>query len=123
MHFQSLQWVIDLNADGHVSMWELWETLRWVFRIPGSLVVEFIGQFPALAQILGIQASAATGYASLTGLLAKVLSFFFWLPLLVWALSFSTKPKRRHSYLDENSNTQPLLLPMPKGYMRFRSHQ
>ena len=123
MHFQSLQWVIDLNADGHISMWELWETLRWVFRMPGSLGVELIGQYPALAQILGIHASAATGYASLSGLLAKVLSFLFWLPLLVWALSFSVKPKRRQSYLDENSNTQPLLLPMPKGYMRFRSHQ
>ncbi len=123
MHFQTFQWAVDLNADGSVSLWEVWETLRWIFRIPGSLVVEFMGQFPALAQALGLKASAATGYASLDGLIAKVISLFFWLPLLVWALGLGSKPKNRQNFSDENSNTQPLLLPMPKGYMRFRSHQ
>lgn len=116
MHIQTFQWVVDINADGHFSAWEIWETIRWIFRMPGSLIVELIGQSPFLSQALGIKASVATGYASLDGLFAKVLSLFFWLPLLMWILSRGSKPKRRHHYLDENSNTQPLLLPKPKNY-------
>lgn len=116
MHFQTFQWAIDLNADGQISLWEIWETMRWIFRLPDSLVVELIGQSPVIAYTLGIKASAATGYASLDGLFAKILSLFFWLPLLMWVLSRGSKPKRRHHYLDENSNTQPLLLPKPKDY-------
>ncbi len=123
MHFQTFQWAIDLNSDGHISLWEIWETVRWVFRIPGSLVIELLGQFPALAQLLNINASATTGYASLDSLFTKVLSLFFWVPLVMWGLSAGIKPKRRHAYLDENSQTQPLMLPMPKDYLTFRSHQ
>lgn len=119
MHIQSFQWAIDLNADGHISLWEMWETMRWFFRIPGSLVIELVGQFPTLAQVFGVKASIATGYASLDGFYPKVISLFFWLPLLIWVLSLGSKAKPRHSYLDENPNTQPLLLPMPKDYPKF----
>lgn len=122
MHIQTFQWVIDLNADGQVSLWEIWETMRWIFRIPGSLAVEFLGQFPAVAQMLHIEASAATGYGSLDGLLSKVISSLFWVSLLMWLLSLGSKPKPRHNYLDENSSTQPLLLPMPKDYPVLRGH-
>lgn len=121
MQFQTFQWVMDINADGHVSLWEIWETIRWIFRIPGSLAVEFLGQFPSIAKLLNLQTTAATGYASLTGLLAKTLSLLFWLPLFVGLLTLSSPPKRRHNYLDENSKTQPLLLPIPKDYSIFRS--
>lgn len=116
MHIQTFQWAIDLNGDGQFSLWEIWETLRWVFRMPGSLVIELLGQSPFVAHILNIKASAASGYSSLDGLLSKAISFLFWLPLLMGILSAGSKPKRRHSYLDENPSTQPLLLPMPKDY-------
>lgn len=118
MQFQTFQWVLDINADGHLSAWEVWETIRWIFRMPGSLMVELIDQSSFLSQFLNIKASASTGYASLDGLFAKVLSLFFWLPILMSLLSIGSKPKRkrRPSYLDENSNTQPLLLPKPKNY-------
>lgn len=122
MQFQTFQWVMDINADGHLSSWELWETIRWIFRMPGSLVIELLGQFPLIAKPLGIAASAATGYGSLDGLLAKLFSFLFWVPLLIALLSLSSKPKRRQYYLDENPTTQPLMLPMPKDHPVLRTH-
>ena len=122
MHIQTFQWAIDLNADGHISLWEIWETLRWVFRIPRSLAVEVLGQFPAIAQTLHIQASADVGYGSLDGLLSKVISALFWVPLLMGVLSLGNKSSSRPNHLDENTNTQPLLLPMPKDYPVLRKH-
>lgn len=122
MHIQTFQWVMDINADGQMSLWEIWQTVRWVFRIPGSLVVEFLGHYPALANLLNIKASAATGYASLDGLISKVISLFFWLPLLMWTLSLGNKAKPRHDYLDEHANSQPLLLAKPKDYPVLHSH-
>jgi len=113
MQFQTFQWVMDIDGNGTLSLWEIWETVRWVFRIPGSLVVELIGQFPALAQILNISASPETGYASLDGLYAKVISFCFWLPLLFWVLGLGSNPTtKRRKRLTYN---EPLLLPMPEG--------
>lgn len=122
MHIQSLQWVIDLTGDGYLGLGEIWETLRWAFRLPGSLVVEFIGHYPAIAEPLGINASPETGYASLNGLLAKAISLLFWVPLFITTLHIGSKPKRRHSYADEHPTTQPLLLPMPKDQHFFVRH-
>ncbi|WP_300648243.1 hypothetical protein [Paenalcaligenes sp.] len=121
MHIQSFQWVIDQNADGRISYWETWETVRWAFHLPGNLFIELLGQFPTLANLLHISASSATGYASLNSLLSKALSLFVWLTLMVWLLNRSSRPKRQKHYLDENSGTQPLLLPMPKDYPVLRN--
>ena len=95
MQFQTLQWVMDVNGDGSLSVWELWETARWVFRIPGNLIIEFVGQFPALAALLNVSASPETGYASLNGIAAKALTLLVWVPLLLWVLNRgSTTPRR-----------------------------
>lgn len=122
MHIQSLQWFVDLNADGGITLGMLWEALRGIFRLPGALVVELIGHYPIIAKPLGIAASPETGYASLTGLLAKVISFLFWIPLLISLLNISSRTKPRHSFADEHPTTQPLLLPRPKNYQPFTRH-
>ncbi|MCQ9616958.1 hypothetical protein L1889_09815 [Paenalcaligenes niemegkensis] len=114
MQFQTLQWVIDINGDGTFSLWELWETARWAFRIPGSLVVEFIGQFPALASILNISASPQTGYASLSGLIAKTLSLLFWVPLLLWTLGRGAPAADKTGPSAETSD--PLLITLSDDY-------
>jgi len=120
MQFQTFNWVMDIDGNGTLSLWEIWETIRWAFMIPGSLVVEFIGQFPALAQLLNISASPETGYASLDGLYAKVLSMFFWLPLLFWVLSIgSNRPSKKQ----HKKAAQPLALPMPDDYPVLRQHK
>ena len=112
MEFQTFNWVMDIDGNGTLSLWEVWETIRWAFIIPGSLVVEFLGQFPALAQLLNISASPETGYASLDGLYAKIISICFWLPILFGVLSWGSRTKR-HKKL---THTEPLLLPMPDDY-------
>ena len=115
MQFQTLQWVMDINADGSLSLWEIWETIRWVFRMPGSLVVEAIGQFPALAALLNISASPETGYASLNGLLAKGLSLLFWLPVLFWVLNLGSGPAKEKAPKAKSKET-PLLLGLSDDY-------
>ena len=118
MHIQSLQWLYELQASDSASFLQY---VRFIFSLPGNLFVEFIGLFPTLASFLGIAASPETGYDSLNGLLAKVVSCAVWLFLFIQLLNFSSKPKRPR-YLDEDSKTQPLLLPMPKDYPTFRKH-
>lgn len=90
---QTFQWIIDANSDGVYSLDGILQTLRWAFKIPGSLVVEALGSIPALSDLLHIQASEATGYASLRGGLVSVLSLFFWAALCVWFLEVNSKPR------------------------------
>ncbi|HRK84386.1 hypothetical protein [Alcaligenes sp. Lyrl_28] len=90
---QTFQWIIDANGDGLYSLKEILQTLRWAFRIPGSLVVETLGSVPYLSDVLRIQASEATGYASLRGGLVNILSLFFWAGLCLWFLEINSKPR------------------------------
>lgn len=122
MHIQSLQWFTDLNTDGGITLGVLWEVIRGIFRLPGSVVVELIGHYPFIAKPLGIAASPETGYASLNGLLAKAISLAFWIPLLMSSLSFSSRTKQRLDFADEHPAMQPLLLPRPKNYQPFTRH-
>ena len=117
MHIQSLQWFYDLQASSSVGIWDY---LRLAFTLPGNLFVELIGAFPSLASLLGIAASPETGYGSLNGLIAKVVSCAVWLFLFIQLLNLSARPKRHPVYLDEDSKTQPLMLPMPKDYPVLR---
>lgn len=121
MHIQSLQWIYDLHATNSAGAWEY---LRFAFSLPGNLFIELLGLSPVLASLLGISASPETGYASLNGLTAKVVSCAVWLFILIQLLNINAKPKRSTIYLDEDSKTQPLLLPMPKDYpvLRRPSH-
>src|SRR3546814_11498243 len=71
-------------------MWELWESVKFVYRMPGNLAVEGLGHVPYLSSFLGIKASEATGYGSLDGLLSVTLSLLFWMVLLFSALTLSS---------------------------------
>jgi hypothetical protein len=89
MKIESLHLVVDLNHDGAYSMWELWESVKFVYRLPGNLIVEGLGHIP-YASSLGIKASEATGYGSLNGLLAVTLSLLFWIIVLFSILTLSS---------------------------------
>lgn len=114
MQFQTLQWAMDINGDGTLSLWEIWETVRWAFHLPGNLVLEFLGQFPTLASLLHIHASPAMGYASLDGLVVKALSLLFWVPALMWLMSRGSAPAQKPT--KAIAQEAPLLLSMPDDY-------
>lgn len=99
MHIQTFQWLQQIIETP--SSFSFWQMLRWLYRLPGSLVIEALGQVTPLAQWLHIQASAATGYASLDGRIIHVLSLFFWAALLLWILHTSSEPKSRAKPLQE----------------------
>lgn len=109
MYIRSLQWSMDINGDGKFSMWEMWETVRWAFQLPGNLLLEAIGQFPALATLLHVQASASTGYASLNTVPTKAITLLFWICLFLWLVSRGNKPAA-------TAKPRTLLLPLPKDY-------
>src|SRR3546814_19184028 len=90
MKIESLNIVVDLNHDGAYRMWELWESVKFVYRMPGNLSVEGLGHVPYLSSFLGIKASEATGYGSLDGLMSVPLSLLFWMVLLFSALTLSS---------------------------------
>src|SRR3546814_12519759 len=71
-------------------MWELWESVKFVYRMPGNLAVEGLGHVPYLSSFLGIKASEATGYGRLDGLLSVTLSLLFWMVLLFCSLTLSS---------------------------------
>lgn len=87
MTVQSLNIVFDINHDGHYSAWEISEVLKDLYHIPGNLLVEALGHIPFIAEPLGIHASQATGYSSLNGTLAVLVSLVFWMLVLFTALS------------------------------------
>jgi len=90
MNIESLNLIVDINRDGVYSPWEIWETAKSVYRIPGNLVVEGLGNIPVVSDVLHIQASQATGYASLNGMLAAFLSLLFWLVAVISLLSLAS---------------------------------
>ncbi|SHI21527.1 hypothetical protein [Pollutimonas bauzanensis] len=87
MNIQSLHLVVDLNGDGRYSLWELWEAVKLVYRLPGNLMVEGLGHIPYLSTALHIQATPATGYASFDGLIAVTLALIFWVVVVFSALT------------------------------------
>ena len=78
MNIASLNVIVDINKDGSYSVWEVWETAKVVYRLPGNLIIEALGNTPHVSSLLNIQASQDTGYASLNGSLAVTLSLLFW---------------------------------------------
>src|SRR5690606_36317445 len=91
MNIQSFAWAIDLNGDGVYSMWENWEAAKWVFRLPGNLLLEGLGHIPYLSSLLGIHASEASGYGSLNGGLASSLSLLIWVVAIASILNLSSR--------------------------------
>src|SRR5690606_41914550 len=49
MNIESLKMVVDINRDGSYSLWELWEAVTFVYRLPGNLMVEGLGNIPYVA--------------------------------------------------------------------------
>jgi|SRR5690606_11197705 len=90
MNIESLHLVADINGDGSYSPWEIWEVVKFVYRLPGNLLVEGLGHVPYVSSLLGIKASAATGYASLDGLFSVTLSLLFWVVVLFAILTLSS---------------------------------
>ncbi len=78
MNIQSLNLIVDLNNDGRYSVWELWEAIKFVYRLPGNLLVEGMGHVPPVASLFRIEATPVNGYDSLDGLLSVTLSLIFW---------------------------------------------
>jgi hypothetical protein len=91
MKIHALDLVVDLNRDGTYSGWELWEAIKFLYRLPGNLLTEALGHVPYLSSALDIQASASTGYDSLNGLFSVTLSLIFWV-LVVFALLSLASP-------------------------------
>lgn len=104
MNIQSLHLVIDINNDGRYSAWELWEAIKFVYRLPGNLLVEAIGQIPPLSSALHIQASAATGYASLNGLLSVTLTLIFWVIVVFGLLTLASPEADQDKDYDTGSD-------------------
>lgn len=92
MNIYALQFVLDVDHDGSIAGWEILETMKWAFSLPGRLVVEGLGNIPLIADTFGIEASAATGYASFHSLLATVLTLLFWVGCLVLITRIGADP-------------------------------
>ncbi|MBP6018714.1 MAG: hypothetical protein KA735_04425 [Burkholderiaceae bacterium] len=88
MKIEALNFYIDINGDGRYNGWEIWEAVKWVYRLPGNLLIEGVGNVPFLAGLLNIQASEATGYASFNNWMVVGFSLLFWLALLMFLASF-----------------------------------
>lgn len=88
MKIEALNFYIDMNGDGRYNGWEVWETVKWVYRLPGNLLIEGVGNVPLLANLLGVQASETTGYASFNNWMVVGFSLLFWLALLIFLASF-----------------------------------
>jgi len=95
MQIMSLSHQLDLNGDGTLSRWEFLEALKWAYHLPGNLIMEGLGNVPHLSTWLGIEASAATGYASLGSLPAVVLSLIFWVSVLCGLFSLHMPARRQ----------------------------
>lgn len=87
MNIQSLKLVVDLNQNGSYSLLELWGAAKFVYYLPGNLIVEALGHIPYLAPLLNIHASQATGYGSLNGLLSVTLTLIFWILVVFGTLT------------------------------------
>ena len=90
MNIQSLNLIVDINNDNRYSLWEIWETIKFVYRLPGNLLVEGMGHIPPLASLFNIDASPANGYGSLDGLLSVTLTLIFWVILVFGILTLAS---------------------------------
>jgi hypothetical protein len=90
MNIHSLDLFVDLNRDGTFSAWEIWEATKSIYRLPGNLFVEGLGNTPFLSGLLSIEASPATGYASINGLLSLSISLVFWAAVIFCILTLSS---------------------------------
>lgn len=124
MAIQTLNLTVDLNHDGAYSTWELWLVAKELYRIPGNLVVEGLGNIPFMAQWLDIRASEATGYASLNGTLAVLISLLFWTVLLFTALSYLSPDAdpETDSGQQGNGNNTVQSVRQPLGNTRHHKH-
>lgn len=102
MALRSLQYTLDANLDGSVSAWEIWEAAKFLYRLPGNLAVEGMGNIPILADVLRIQASPATGYESLGGTLSLAISLVAWVALLFWLLTATSPSVPAQTAAEEN---------------------
>lgn len=96
MWIESFNLVVDTNHDGAITLAEAWHIFGWLYQLPGNLVIELVGAVPPVANLLHIQASAATGYGSLHGGLATVVSLLVWLLLLIQLAGLREKWAARH---------------------------
>lgn len=83
MWIESFNLVVDTNNNGAISLTETWQAIGWLYRLPGNLVIELIGAVPPVANLLHIRASTETGYSSLNGGLAVVVSLLVWLLIII----------------------------------------
>ena len=90
MNIQSLNLIVDINNDNRYSAWELWEAIKFVYRLPGNLLVEGMGHIPPLASLFNIDATPANGYGSLDGLLSVTLTLIFWVILIFGMLTLAS---------------------------------
>ena len=104
MALQSLQYTLDTNLDGSLSAWEIWEAAKFLYRLPGNLAVEGMGNIPMLADALRIQASPATGYESLGGTLSLAISLVAWVALLFWLLTVTSPSVPAQTPAEENAS-------------------
>lgn len=101
MQIMSLSHKLDVDGDGTLSRWEVLETLKWVYHLPGNLIMEGLGHVPYLSGWLGIEASAATGYGSFGSLPSVVLSLLVWLALFCGLISLRLPARRREPSVSE----------------------
>jgi len=107
MNVHSFIWATDLNGDGAYSPWEILEAVKWVFRLPGNLLLEGLGNVPYVSSLLHIQASEATGYGSLNSGLAASLSLLIWAVGIFTVLSLTSSSDAQAE--SESSPGQPLI--------------
>lgn len=110
MKMKSLDFALDINGDGVFSPWEYLEALKWIYQLPGRLVMESLGNIPVVASTLNIQASEATGYASLYGLTVTLISLLCWLVLFCSIISLTSRERNARK-----TARKTLLLPAPPG--------
>ncbi len=101
MQIMSLSHRLDVDGDGILSRWEFLETLKWVYHLPGNLIMEGLGHVPYLSSWLGIEASAATGYGSFGSLPSVVLSLLVWLGVICGLISLRLPARRRQPPVSE----------------------
>src|SRR5690606_29901442 len=96
MWIESFNLVLDTNHDGAVSLAEAWHIFGWLYQLPGNLVIEALASIPPIADLLQLRASAETGYGSLNGGLATVISLLIWLLVLIQLAGLREKWAGRH---------------------------
>jgi hypothetical protein len=119
MTIKSLAFTLDINGDGVLRPWEYLEALKWLYQLPGRLVIEGLGNIPIVASTLNIQASQATGYSSLYGIAATLISLVCWMALFCTVASLTS---RERDNAVASKQMKPLSLPAPPGMGIKRRH-